>query len=296
MVFTELPKPGDDELKMVVIAAVTNYRDLVDNLLKEDERKGLKKNEAGYESTTVQDRTTYFLQRKGFALITPNKEIAEMLASPKRQGEGAQLGKELRAKLLTSDVGLYVNMEQVNKQYAEQIKVGKNLIQQGIKLVKEMLGKNDRTQLELLEKAIDPIFQTIEDSQALLLSAELRPAGVDFHAQVEVNKASPTGKVLAQMPVSSFKELDRLPAGQMFYTAWKANPALLRGLGGLVYGVLGDLEDKEKKAVRDALEQLFKADPTPLSGRPACRPTDSRSGPTPTRPGRWTPRSSCWKA
>lgn len=124
----------------------------------------------------------------------------------------------------------------------------------------------------MIEKAIDPIFQGVEDSQGMLFSVEMRPAGVNLHATAEVRKDTATGKFLGQNQVSTFKELDRLPAGQLIYTGVQTSPTLFQTLGGLIQGVTANLDGKEMKDVKQALEQLGKADPKSLVGSASLPP------------------------
>ncbi len=261
VVFTDVPKPGV-EARFAVIAAVTNYRQFADNILTAAERQALKKDAAGWESTTVPNgNTLYLLERKGYAVLTETKELVEPLTRRPTQGLDSRISKEQATRLLAGDVGVYVSMDQFNKEYAEQIKMGKNLVEQGVKATKESVDKVERSQLEMLERAIEPTFQAIEDSQGLLLSLELRPAGLALHVQTEVRGGSSTGKFLSEARIAPFPELDRLPSGMMFYTGIQPSPALFHTMRGAMFGVLANLEGKEMKEAREAVEQLIKANP-----------------------------------
>src|SRR5206468_1110007 len=64
VVFTELPKAGQAVPKMAVLLPVTKYETFRDGLLKDEERKGLKADPAGYEAATIEGQATYFVNRK----------------------------------------------------------------------------------------------------------------------------------------------------------------------------------------------------------------------------------------
>ena len=124
MAFTELPKPGqggNGPPKMVIIAAVSNYKEFRDNLLTDDERKNIKVNGNGVEAVQIKNEMTYFVDRKGYAIVTPNEDVASSFTK-KQPGLDGKLSKEQATKLLAADVGYYVNVDTLSKDYAEQIK------------------------------------------------------------------------------------------------------------------------------------------------------------------------------
>jgi hypothetical protein len=272
VVFTDVPRAGE-EPKIAVIAAVTNYRAAVDNLLQEDERKALKKSDAGYESTTMDNgKAIYLIDRKGYAVVTHAKDLAESLLRKPATGLDSRISPELGAKLLASDVGAYLSMDQFNKEYSEQIKAARNLGEQFIRMSKDAAGKYERSHLELVEKAIGPIFQAVEDSQGLLLALEQRPAGIALNFQSDVRRGTPTGKFLAQAQISAFQDFERLPAGQMFYTAIQPSLAMFQVMGGMMFGVMANLEGKEMKEAKEAVDQLIKARPLSQIGAATMPP------------------------
>src|SRR5262249_60612231 len=76
VVFTEMPRPGEEVPRAAVIARVANYADFRDGLLKEDERKSLKA-EGGHEVATTEDgKEIYFVDRKGWVAVTTRKEAS----------------------------------------------------------------------------------------------------------------------------------------------------------------------------------------------------------------------------
>src|SRR4051794_2974726 len=112
LAFTEMPKPGEQP-QVAVIAAVTSYQEFRDNVLKEDERKGLKDNGRGVERTTLANgESIFFVDRKGFAVVTPAEEVANALAG-KQPGLDGKVSKAQAARLLRGDLGLYLSMDAV---------------------------------------------------------------------------------------------------------------------------------------------------------------------------------------
>lgn len=262
VVFLEVPNfQANQPPNLAVIVGVTNYDEFRDNVLLQGERKDLTKDNAGYEKTVMENgEAVYFVNKKDYAIITPTKETA--LAFTKSQpGMDSKVSKELTGKLLASDVGLFLRMDMFNKQYADQIKSAKDTLKGLIELASGQLAKSQKACVDLLKKAIDPTFQAIEDSQGVLVTAEFRPTGLALHGQSEMRPGSVTAEALKASSPSTFADLSKLPAGQMNYNGFKLDPAILRALGGLLYGATAEADSKEGKAVATALEQLAKAKP-----------------------------------
>ncbi len=257
-VFTELPKPGDNPPKLAIILAVTNYKEFRDGLLTEEEQKNVKENN-GVENVTIERETVYFVDRKGYAVVTPNEDVATSFTK-KQPGLNGKMSKEQAAKLMNSDAGVYVAVDALNKEYAEQIKQGRQMIEQGLDFgLAQATDKSQKSALELAKSAIGPIFQAIEDSQGVLLTAEFRPGGLALHMQSEVREGSPTGQLLQDAHPVAFKELARMPEGKAYYMGMKTSSALLKGVGNLVAAASKDKQ--EGKAMAEALDEFAKAKP-----------------------------------
>jgi hypothetical protein len=258
LAFTEVPRPGDNPAKAAAVFAGANYAELRDSILKGDERKGLKANDAGYEEATLETgEPIFFVDGKDYAAVFLKKEVAAAFTK-KQPGLDTRMSAEQAAKFLAGDVGVYVNMDLVNKEYAEQIKEAREAVDQALKRAAEGLTKNERGLVQIAQRLAGPAFQAVQDSRGLLLTAEFRPAGLALHLDSEFRPDSPTAGALKDARPVSFAELDRLPAGQMIYLGLRANPAVVEALGGLMFGVA---DDKDAAAVREALHELAKAGP-----------------------------------
>src|SRR5207253_1031887 len=99
----------------------------------------------------------YFIDRKDYVVLTMSEDVAKALVK-KAAGLDGKISQELGAKLLASDFGFYLSMDMVNKEYAEQIKQGKELAETSIKTAIEDAGKNEKaplkSQLEIAQKMI----------------------------------------------------------------------------------------------------------------------------------------------
>ncbi len=258
LAFSEMPK--DEEPKFAAVFAVTDYKAFRDGILKEEERKALKADPKGYESTTVDGKPVYFLQRKGYAVVTQDEKTA--LAYTKMPaGLDTKISTDQAAKLLTGDLGFYLSMDVVNKDYAEQIKTAKESIEEALKTAEEGLGKNQRGMIEAARNLVGPLFQAIEDSKGVLLTVEFRPTALVLHVQSELRPNTKTAALLKTYKPVDLESLDRSPAGQVFYTALMTNPEMFKLLGPLAIGASGEPDGKGGKAMKAAVEAFAKAGP-----------------------------------
>ncbi len=260
IVLLEMPKGGVAEPpKIAVLVAVNKYDEFRDGLLKEEERKGLKANGAGVERTTVEGgEALYFVDLKGYAVATPSEEAATAFAK-KAGGMDTKISKEQSTRLLAADLGLYVSMDSINKDYADQIKNMRDMAEAFLGQAGENLPKNQRAGLDLVKKAIGPIFQAVEDSQGVLLTTMLHPDGLLIHGETELRSGSKSSAALADFKLNAFEGLDRMPPGATQYTGTATTAKLLERLGRIITGVGED--EKGAKEVGEALEQLAKAGP-----------------------------------
>jgi hypothetical protein len=262
VVFTEFPKSGDeDELKkkVGVLIHVTKYAEFRDGILNEDERKALKK-ENGYETTQINGEDAFFVDRGEWAVVAQSKEAAKAFASKPTQGLDGKLAKDFAAKLLESDVAVYIDMAAVRAQYGDQIADAKKEIEGKLGDADAVPGL-EKGQLELVKKFIGPAFQALDDSQAVLLAVDLRKPGLAIHAQASVGGTTKTNQLLKGMKPSAFDELARLPAGMMNYSAMQIQEGWAKDIGSYLYGANSGDKEKENKKLKEAIDELAAAKP-----------------------------------
>ena len=262
LVFTEMPKPGAFPPKAALIAAITDYAEFRDNLLSEKEKKDLKSGD-GFESTVSDDgQDIFFVDRKEYVVVTPLKEIAETLAKPPTAGLDGKLSKAQAAKFLSSDLGIYGDMEAVNKEHADDIKKAREAVDGLLEKAEKQDDKSMKMALSMAKQLVGPLFQAVEDSQVALVTAEVRPGGVALHYEVGFQADSKTAGLLKGSKLGAFKDLGKLPAGQFAYVGLSIGPALTKLIGPLMHGLAADPDSKGAKALGEAFEEWVKAGPT----------------------------------
>jgi hypothetical protein len=200
------------------------------------------------------------VDKKGYAVVTPNEEVAAALAKKPAGLDGA-MSKAQAAKFLAGDLGVYVSMSTVNKDYGEQIKEAKGQVEQALDQAASNVPKAQKSSFDLAKKMIGPVFQAVEDSQGLLLTVEFRPNALVLHAQTELRNGSTTSTALKGMKLSGFGDLAKMPPGKIFYTGMETSSRLYEALGGLLLGAVEDPDAKEAKTIAQAIQELGKAGP-----------------------------------
>jgi hypothetical protein len=258
LIFTELPMPGGaKEPKLALVLRADNYQDFVKGFLKEDEAKTLKPTKDGYDVATVDSEDSYFVDRKGYVFLTPNQDLAKQLAKG-GPGFDSKLKKEMAKKLLDADVSEYLDMAAINKQYGPQIQASRQMIGLFTGQAAEQLGKSTA---ELIKEVVEGLFQYIEDSTAVLFTAEFRPDGLAFRIESRVGEETKTNGWFKAAKKSSFENLGKLPTGQLGYGGMS-----LTGPTGKMYQLMTHGIPSEDTKVKEAMEESEKAGPELWTG------------------------------
>ncbi|HVS35133.1 MAG TPA: hypothetical protein VMS17_06090 [Gemmataceae bacterium] len=259
-VVTDLP-PNPDSFGLV--AAVSDYAAFRDNILSDEEKKAIQTTD-GYESTTFFGTPIYLVNKKTYVVFTPSKELAASYVKKGTGAEGAggletKLSKVQAAKFLASDAGYYVDMEAINKQFADQIKDFRNKFHDQLDQAAQAVGPEQKAQFEMAKKMFDPLFQAAEDAKAALATVEVHPDGVTLHMDVEPRSGTATADLFKGFTPQPFKDLGKLPAGNLAYGGVAFDPAMLKLVGDLMNGLANDPKFKDAAA---AFEDWSKSGPT----------------------------------
>jgi hypothetical protein len=253
-----LPQPGAPP-DLAIVARVTDYKAFRDGFLKEDERKNLKK-QGGYEVTTIDGKEAYLLHREGYVVLAAEKAGIEKFAGAQGTGFGARVGKGVAARLLESDVALYVDMTAVNKAYGDQIQGVRPLIPLFLDQAAEQTqGQLDKTTVKFAKAFIEGAFQAVQDSRHVLVALSFKPQGLALHVGAGLTVDSPTNKFLKENKPAALSPAG-LPPGFFTYTAMAFGPEAFKTFMPAAVGMLGS-EGANEEEVRKAMDQLVAAGP-----------------------------------
>jgi hypothetical protein len=259
LVFTKMPKPTQEEPSVAVYLRVANYKEFLNGFLKEDERKTLKEDPAGYAKVTLDNETAYTLERKGFAIFTNVKETAIELTKSQR-GLDSKLSKDDAQRLMNADLGLYVDMLAINHEFGDQIKSAQQMLDGLLQQAAQAQGTVDAHTMEMAKLMFKAVFQLIADGRGLLVTADFKPEGLALTTQFQVRADSPTNDLLKQAKLNGLKELGTLPGGQLAYYGMEIDPGLGKILQPMLLGLVIPPE-KQSKALKEALDQINAAGP-----------------------------------
>jgi hypothetical protein len=252
VVFMEIPGDDTQVPKMAVIARVAKYAEFRDGLLSDDERKALKPAADGAERTEIKGQEVFFLDRSGWAIVTPHKETATLLAKD-YAGLDGKINRDVARRLLDSDLAAYVNLVTVNKQFGDQIKEAKETM---FNLFDQFGNQNAHT-MEMVKKMYGGMFQIVADGRACVITLDFRPEGLNLHLAVNVGSDTATNKFLRDQKPAAFPDFGTLPAGQVVYSATEFVPSMLKALAPMIYGATGDGDSQ--KGIQSAIEQLIES-------------------------------------
>jgi hypothetical protein len=256
---TEMPEATPDSPPpAAVIFRVTNYTEFRDAFLKEEERKTLKADPAGYETVKISDKDIYLVNRDGYAIATLQKDVAVQFTK-KQPGLDTKLDKDVTKKLLESDAGLYVDMAAVNKKYGDQLKQFRQLLPLLMGQVAQS-GQVDKGQMEMIKRFAEGIFQLVDDARTFVVATDFRPEGFSLHTQVAVAADSKTNSLLKDAKPVALDGVAKLPAGHLGYWAMQLSPELLKAIQPLISGTMG-ADAKSAKGLQEALDEMASAEP-----------------------------------
>ncbi len=248
---------------LAVIVAVEDYKTFRDNLFNDEERKSLKA-EDGYESVILSGlfsgKTCFLVDKKDHAVFTLRKERAVEFAKG-GAGLDGRISKTQSDRLLASDLGLYVSMDVLNKDYAEMVKGARETLEEQLKQADTASNWAIKPLLGTARDALGPLFQGIEDSQGVLVTLDLRAEGLRVHADSEFRPNGKTADLLKDFKPTAFSGLDKMPRGQTYYVGMETVPPLFRLTGTMLFSSLADAKGEDAKAIDEAVQEMLKAGP-----------------------------------
>ena len=246
----------EDEPELAVVVPVTSYQDFVAGFLKEEERKGLKK-EDGYDAVKVgmADEPMCLIDRKTHVIVAKNPAVARLFLM-KQGGLDKALSPATRTAFLSPDVAIYANVKLLHAKYGPTLNGLKTTIE-GLLQLGADLDEKEKAQIK---DALQGMLQVFEDGITAVAALQFRPEGLNLRVQAEFGDKTQTGKFLQTIKPSPLVELNALPPGQMGYSAMRLDPKLSKAVSGLLAHIGADDTDADAKvAINDAAQELVDA-------------------------------------
>lgn len=231
LVVHDLARLVEDEPAVSVIVPVADYKAFRESFLTADEQKSFEKGKDGVDTVKSnavgEGATVYLIDLKDFVAVTSDKATAETYAGKYARAETKAMGADLAASFLAADAALYVNMDQINELYGDQIKQFKTLMDFafGQAQMGGMIPGLGKKQVDALKTMFNGMFQGLEDSRGVVVAAEFRADGLNVRAQARFADDTPTGRLLRSESPTALSDLPSLPRGLKVYTGSKLGQA-----------------------------------------------------------------------
>ena len=150
------------------------------------------------------------------------------------------------------------DLDVFNEEYAEQTKAAHEGADEHLKKLEDTVGKAQKSQFEMAEEDGRPRSSRPSRTARALVTAGSRPGGVACTpGGVAFRHAD--GRRLKGSKQTRFKDLSKLPAGQVFYVGMEIGPELAQSLGSVLTGLAADADSAGAKAMAEALSEWSKS-------------------------------------
>lgn len=251
-----------------VLIPVRSHKQFLDSFLTNDELRTLDRGRDGVDAIRSaafgEEMPVFLVDLKEYTAIALDRATADGYAAKYIAGTTEAMGSELAETFLKADLAVFVNMDQINEQFCEQIRAFKGLIDFGLQQAAQqgMLPGLGMRQLDAMKVLLQGAFQGVEDCQAIVLGAELRPEGLALQAQARFVENSPSAKWVASEASGPAAEISKLPAGLGVYYQTRFGKSvgeLLRELNQEF--VTTEDDERGAKLIEDHLKDRAAAEP-----------------------------------
>jgi hypothetical protein len=175
----------------------------------------------GYESFAAKDGQTWYSRRgTGWVAFGPDEAMIKAIHKPGSSLAGA-LTPEVQAKFLAGDVGLYLNIAELQKQYGDFIEQVKPGLMAQLEQAPNARGARG---VESTKQFVDSLLEALKAGESLALSLDFDADGLTIAGLATVKGGSPAAKGLARARTGSGKLLEKLPDNKMFYVYTAESP------------------------------------------------------------------------
>jgi hypothetical protein len=251
----DLESLGKPEKSLALYVPVTDAKAFRKGFFTEAEQ-GTFKQLKGFESFEFQTFEGYLVPKDGYAVITTDKDFAKELTE-KFDSLEDKLSASLKKSVSETDLGLIVNMEEIQDLYGAQLKQFRTLIDFALQ---QGGGQIDKKQIEMAKMMFDGLLQVIDDGKATLVSFQFRPEGLSLKLHGNFKEGSKVAKNIADFTGADQKLIETFPAGQMTYSAVQLGDGYSKLMSMLMsQAIPSDADDKATESYKEAAALLDSA-------------------------------------
>ncbi len=264
-VLLELPKPGQEGPPPFAVAVRSDDYQAVQNAIAQGGQAKPKAEPGGYDSVTGGDgQPLYTVKGDGFVAFGSSETLIGAIAAKPKTTLDTKLSDDLKSSLLGGDLGLYIDVAQVQEQYGEQIEQAR----QGLMGALDQAAKQAANP-HLMDSArgmYDRFFEALKHAQGLALHLDFAEAGLQVAGLLTVKPDSPAARKLAEARTGNAAMLATLPADAVYYIYMNADAETVQRLQRLGLAVLFSQGEPKSPEAQKALQQIRDAGAQELAG------------------------------
>ncbi len=254
----------------MLIVETTDYAALRDSIGGKAGEPGVKVESlpGGFDAVTRDSQTHYFVKRGKFTIVTEDRDSAAQLAKQKTTTP-IKASKRVAATFEKGDVGIYVDMAAVNREYGEVIAGFK---EQFAGLVEAAAGaqpglnpEQAKAQAEMTRKIFDGMFTFVEETTAVVASGSFEKTGLALSLFAEVKPDGSSAKFLSLLKPGANPLVGQLPDGHQMYFGFAGGQELYQAVSGLATSFMAQT-GISGKALEKQLELMKEAGPHSVAG------------------------------
>jgi hypothetical protein len=180
----------------------------------------------GYESFPAKDGQTWYATRgTGWVAFGPDEAMIKAVHKP-QSSLGEALSPEVQARFLAGDVGLYLNIAEMHKQYGDFLEQVRPGILAQLEQAQNAGGAQNAQNATML---FDALNTALKVGDRLALSLDFDAAGLTLAALATVKGDSPAAQGLARARTGTGQLLEKLPGDKMVYVFTAERPGSTTG-------------------------------------------------------------------
>lgn len=251
LLIMKLPKPEEagKAPPMALFVQSKNYAALQKAVAKSEPK--VSHQPGGYDQVKGNDaETDYTYKASEFVAVSNDESLIRAIAKPSSTFDKI-LNPTLRKSLFTGDLGLYLNVTSVQRQYGDQIEG----VRQGIMATLDtQMGATTPEIAKTAKSVYAGLFDAIKDGQALVLNFAFSGQGLGLAGDVTAKPGTATAKALTGPKTARGDALAKLPDDQTSYIFFNGTSDLIQRMQNMSMSMFTGPGEKPSPEMQKALE------------------------------------------
>ena len=225
LVMVRLPKDGDNgPPPFAVIIGAKDYAAVQKQIAGPGGDAKPKPQAGGYDSVTAADKTTFYtFKGSNFVALGTSAELVGAIAKPKTATLDRKMTPEIRERFLAGDMGVYVNLANVQARFGAQIEELRK--KQDDKFDEAIAKEGPEAQgAGQAKEGLNRLIATLKDGDSLAFNVDFAPEGLTVEGVTTAKADSGSAKKLAAKKAGAGEVLAAFPDDASFYLYANVDP------------------------------------------------------------------------